>query len=422
MDPMTPRSPWRRWPRGLPLRTLALLATLSLPTLEPLPTPLAAQQPAPECRCVDAQGITIENCTCLRAFQMPVGAFTLGPDAPRARIGVVLEEHPRGARVAETLPASPAEAAGLEPGDVITRVGGHALTDPLPASDQERAARRGEAVPVERLMVLAREWEPGMVVELEVEREGRTRTVRVETEPEPAPPPAPVRPGWPVRPPVPPRPFEGLGRGEGRLRMMLDSLPATLRLRVDSLASLGPLRFRVDSLGPALRLRVDSLARGGGGAFFRIDPSAGSGAWLGADPLRGAGLLQVGAPTPSPALWPEASARQTTGLPSAGSCGSRPSTVRVFGRTCVEGMSLAPIDPEFGRAFGADGGVLVTDVEANSPLGLRAGDVILSVGGRSAGDADRVAAAIESHRSDDDVTMRVLRRGEELEIRGRRRE
>jgi len=63
--------------------------------------------------------------------------------------------------------------------------------------------------------------------------------------------------------------------------------------------------------------------------------------------------------------------------------------------------------------------VLISDIDEDSPLGLRPGDVILRVGDREATSPERVRRILESYGDDESVTFRVRRQGSELDVLGR---
>lgn len=79
-------------------------------------------------------------------------------------------------------------------------------------------------------------------------------------------------------------------------------------------------------------------------------------------------------------------------------------------------LSLAPINPELGQYFGATDGVLVINAPAEAKLGLRGGDVILSVDGRKISDPDRILRVLRNHRRQP-LTLDVLRNRRHVSIR-----
>jgi predicted metalloprotease with PDZ domain len=310
--------------------------------------PVLAQQTRQECRCVDANGNAIANCTCFRTPNFEnFRVFT----NPRARIGVSLEEAVEGARITEVMSDSPASAAGLLAGDVIVRVGTQSLRQPLTNQNRERSIDDGGDVAVQRLMAVAQDWEPGTAIELEVLRAGERRTIRVT--PEEAPQQQVV--------------FGG--PNGGRVRVFGDGRG----IQVDSL--MRGFRFDMDSLRANARmfgLRADSLGRAA--TFFRFSNNCGGDRGL-----------------------------------------------NVFSMDCVDGARLVPLNAELGAYFGTTRGVLVASVEDDSMLGLRPGDVILSIGGRAVETPEQAQRIIASYGDDEDVTMRVRRQNQEMEVNGRRR-
>lgn len=89
------------------------------------------------------------------------------------------------------------------------------------------------------------------------------------------------------------------------------------------------------------------------------------------------------------------------------------------GRTCVAGAELLELNPELGAYFGAEEGVLVPEIDDDSPLGLRAGDVIVAVDGRSVASPDDVRRILRSYEEGEEVTFRILRQRQTMEVRGR---
>ncbi len=69
--------------------------------------------------------------------------LALAPLSPDVRDQFDVPEGTRGAIVERVQPGSPAESAGLQPGDVIVGVGTHAVTSPSEAAQQMRSAMGG---------------------------------------------------------------------------------------------------------------------------------------------------------------------------------------------------------------------------------------------------------------------------------------
>jgi len=89
-------------------------------------------------------------------------ALTRGERIERPYLGVTSAPHPLGAEVQGVTPGSPAQSAGLDAGDVITRVDGRPVDEPSDVLDAIEAL------------------EPGDGVEVEVSRDGDSRTFQVE--------------------------------------------------------------------------------------------------------------------------------------------------------------------------------------------------------------------------------------------------
>lgn len=83
------------------------------------------------------------------------------------------------------------------------------------------------------------------------------------------------------------------------------------------------------------------------------------------------------------------------------------------------GLEMVALNPELGGYFGAERGVLVTAVESENGLGLRAGDVILEVDGRAVEEPGRVRAILATYEEDEPVAFRIRRDGREIDVTGR---
>ncbi len=88
------------------------------------------------------------------------------------------------------------------------------------------------------------------------------------------------------------------------------------------------------------------------------------------------------------------------------------------GRGRVAGLSLAPMNSALGEYFDVERGALVLDADDDSPLNLRAGDVILSIDGRDVEDADHARRILRSYRDGESVGIRIVRQGEEMTVEG----
>ncbi|MDA0312651.1 MAG: PDZ domain-containing protein [Gemmatimonadetes bacterium] len=85
----------------------------------------------------------------------------------------------------------------------------------------------------------------------------------------------------------------------------------------------------------------------------------------------------------------------------------------------THGLELMEMKPGLESYFGTAEGVLVTDVDEDSTLGLEAGDVILKIGDRSATDAARVNRILGSYSDGEEITLTIMRQGREMNVAGR---
>ncbi len=316
-----------RWIRGRSARRSTLLVALLGAAFGPLTalSPLSAQERAPraersQCACVDRDGKKIDDCTCLRT-PLGVRGFALAglPGVQRARLGVVVASGPvadaeaRGARLESVTPGGPAADAGLAAGDIVTRLDGKSLLDPLD-HDTEAGFDKDASFPVQRLLAIAGTLEPDQKVAVEYLRDGTTHTTTLET------------------------------RDMGAW--------STLR------------SFGVDA--GALRDRLRSFERGA--PRFQVGSNPGGLTWFSSD----------------------------------------------------GGLDLADMNAGLGTYFGTDKGVLVTDVDADSTLGLQPGDVVLAVGDRAVSDGEHLRRILRSYDPDEDITFRVMRQKREITVEGHR--
>lgn len=80
-------------------------------------------------------------------------------------------------------------------------------------------------------------------------------------------------------------------------------------------------------------------------------------------------------------------------------------------------MELVEMNPGLGRYFGVDDGVLVTNVAAESPLGLEPGDVIVAIDGRAVRDPAHARAILASYHGDEEAELRVVRDRRTITVR-----
>jgi hypothetical protein len=85
----------------------------------------------------------------------------------------------------------------------------------------------------------------------------------------------------------------------------------------------------------------------------------------------------------------------------------------------VGGLELVAVNPELGGYFGVERGVLVVSVTDGGGLGLRPGDVILEIDGRSVDAPGRARQLLGTYDDDESVTFRIRRDGREMDVSGR---
>ena len=81
-------------------------------------------------------------------------------------------------------------------------------------------------------------------------------------------------------------------------------------------------------------------------------------------------------------------------------------------------LELAPVNPQLGSYFGTTEGVLVVDVPDPAPLGLKAGDVVLSVDGRKVSSPGQLMRILGSYDSDEPIGLEVMRQKKRVTLKG----
>jgi S1-C subfamily serine protease len=82
-------------------------------------------------------------------------------------------------------------------------------------------------------------------------------------------------------------------------------------------------------------------------------------------------------------------------------------------------LELAPLNPDLGRYFGATEGILVISVPKDSELGLKGGDVVLTVDGRKPASPSHLLRIMRSYDRSESFKLEVLRNGKRESLTGR---
>ncbi len=363
----------RRRPRIHPTTfAAALIAALAVGA-----APAIAQDREADCHCVDRDGNRIEECVCLNTPS--ANTFTvMAPFVRRSIVGVTIdytqgaEVDARGAELQDVQDDGPAARAGLRAGDIVVRVDGRSVFDPLEGR-AERALSESQSVPVQRFVRMVGGLEPDEPVEVEYIRDGRTATVTL------TPESAGGLPGLTI-----------FGRGgEGLPGMSWRFDPEELRGEMGELYGQlegfqrdgpGVFRFEGPERSGEVRFFGDSLATGAFPRLFQGDP-----------------CMNVSTGDGSARVW-------------------------VLGGTnCVDGVEFVELNPGLGEYFGTDQGVLVANVAEASTLGLRAGDVLQAIDGREVQSPDHARRILASYDADEEIRLRIVRKGAETEVLARRR-
>ncbi|HET9947998.1 MAG TPA: PDZ domain-containing protein [Longimicrobiales bacterium] len=83
------------------------------------------------------------------------------------------------------------------------------------------------------------------------------------------------------------------------------------------------------------------------------------------------------------------------------------------------GLELVELVPGLAEYFGVQEGVLVTDVDEDSTLGLQPGDVILRIGDRDVDTPERFLRLLATYEDGEVVNLRVRREGTDISVQGR---
>ncbi len=343
----------------------------------------ASAQNSDDCRCVDRDGDAIENCSCFSASRLRGLIQGLVPTVDgRPRIGISVDPQQsarndaRGARVTALMDDGPADEAGIHVGDMITSVDGHSLFEPL-AGDAQDEFDLDSSIPVQRLLAISAELEPGQEIEVEYARRGESQTVTME---------ARELSEWGsdsrgggfdfARP----RLFGNLfGERSGGIPDVAD-LSSSFEFRSNDLyelrENLQELTERAQQEARRHRVRV------------RV-PRADVRVFAGPD-------------APTSILYDYVGGNVLT-----------------VGMGHIHRIDLMEMKPGLASYFGTENGLLVTNVNEDSTLGLEPGDVILRIGDRDATSARRVRRIMSTYDEDEEVTLHIMRDHDEITVTGR---
>ena len=85
----------------------------------------------------------------------------------------------------------------------------------------------------------------------------------------------------------------------------------------------------------------------------------------------------------------------------------------------VHGLELVELNRDLGSYFGSTTGVLVVDIAEDSPLGLKAGDVILSIGGRAPESPGHALRILASYQPEETVRFEILWQKKKQTVEGK---
>jgi len=90
-----------------------------------------------------------------------------------------------------------------------------------------------------------------------------------------------------------------------------------------------------------------------------------------------------------------------------------------FGGGPLADLELAPLNPDLGQYFGTTEGVLVINVPGASSLGVKGGDVILSVDGRKATGPNSLLRILRSYDEGDSFKLDIMRNKSRTTVTGK---
>jgi membrane-associated protease RseP (regulator of RpoE activity) len=305
---------------------------------------------------------------------------------------------PAGQRVVvDVVPESPAARAGVQPGDTIVRINGVAATDAVMGATFEV----GDTV----VLRIRRGGSERDVTLVAAERTGRFEQFTLHALPDSV--------------------MRDVAIRVERMRQHVDSmrLPAIVleQMRGDSVVV---LRFGNDSthvmrIGPGFEgaIHLDSLRR-----RFMADTAR---MRVRADSLRehamrmGERAERFGVMAPELEVFFRGDTSRIFVRGRDTTFFMRPGEIVAAGMNAVAGARLAEMNAGLAEHFGTADGVLVLDARAGTPAaraGLLAGDVIVRAGDAPVASIAELRRAVERARPGTQVTLRVLRRGQEVTL------
>lgn len=99
--------------------------------------------------------------------------------------------------------------------------------------------------------------------------------------------------------------------------------------------------------------------------------------------------------------------------------GSPGATAVFVGGGALGNLELAPLNPDLGSYFGTSEGILVIRAPANSPLGLKGGDVVLTVDGRKPSSPSSLMRILRSYDQNESFKLEILRQKKPETITGK---
>jgi S1-C subfamily serine protease len=96
-----------------------------------------------------------------------------------------------------------------------------------------------------------------------------------------------------------------------------------------------------------------------------------------------------------------------------------PGQTMVFMTDALGDLELAPLNPDLGSYFGTTDGVLVIRVPEGSALGLKGGDVILTVDGRKPSSPASLMRILRSYEGDETIKLEIIRQKKRETVTGK---